>query len=66
MKLTALFVAAAPALASAFVAPSSSAALRAPAATRARSQGALGMVVIDDLKFDAALVSLETVDRGID
>jgi len=56
MKLVSLLVAAAPALASAFVAPSSRAALRAPA-TRARSQGALGMVVIDDLKFDKALVS---------
>ena len=51
MKLRTLLLAAAPALASAFIAP---AIQQQP--LRARSQGALRMVVDDDIKFDAKLV----------
>lgn len=51
MKLGALLLAMAPALASAFIAP---ALQQQP--LRARSQGALRMVIEDVLKFDAKLV----------
>jgi cytochrome c556 len=59
MKLAALLLAAAaPALASAFFVAPSSAVSRAPAVRSSRSQqGTLRMVVIDELKFDKALVS---------
>lgn len=51
MKFGALLLAAAPALASAFIAP----ALQQQS-LRARSQGALRMVIENELKFDAELV----------
>lgn len=62
MKLASLLVAAAPALASAFLAPSP---IQQQTPLRTRGQGALRMVIADDLKFDAALAAQEVEKAGV-